>query len=1076
VTVVFTSPSAVMRQERALLELARIGPAEEVLVLAPTLQAADELARMRPHASFGWYRMTLRRLAGVLAAPVLAARGLSPASRLSLEALCVRIVRHTARGRLGRFASLADRPGFPRALARTIEEVRMQNVRVPDPDLAALADAYVTELESTRLADSAMVLDIATNIAVSGAHALLGLPLIAYDVAIASARERAFISALSARAPSVLVTIPEGDETTTANAKISFEGATAETAAPSADHAMGRLVRGLFSATESVAPADDSITVLSAPGESRECVEIARSILRHAERGVPFDRMAILLRSPEHYRASLEEALRRAGIPATFATGTVRPDPTGRALLSLLACAAEGLSARRFAEYLSLGEIPREGDDGAPPPPLPSGDRWSPPDEELAASPELVALDEDAPRREIEDGDPLTDAVVAGSLRTPRLWEKLLVDAAVIGGLDRWRKRLQALREERASELEQLEDPDGAEAKRIHADRAGLDALETYAIPLLEDLAAFPREATWGEWIERLGALATRALARPERVLSVLAELHPMADVGSVSLVDVRLALEHRLSQLTEPPPKRRYGSVYVAPIDKARGLVFDVVFVPGLAERLFPPKVAEDPLLLDRLREGIGLPTNADRTSGERLMLRLAAGAAKKSLVLSYPRLDVEAGRPRTPSFYALEVLRAAEGRLPGFGDLARRAQEAGAARIGWPAPFDPKDAIDEAEHDLALLDPLLLLPEHEVQGRAHYLLNANEHLARALRFRGRRWMTNKWHPQDGLVDPTGAARDALDAHLLRNRTYSPTALQTYAQCPYRFFLYAVHKLAPRKEPTSIEELDPLERGSLIHDVQFELYRSLRRDGLLPVRAHNLEQARARLDVAVDEIATRYKEKLAPAIERVWDDGIAQIRSDLRELLRRMADEIGWTPSHFELSFGLPDKRGRDSLSQSDGLDLPIGIRLRGSIDLVERRDDDNYRVTDYKSGKQQAKRDVVIGGGKILQPVLYALAVEKMLGVRVIEGRLYYCTSAGGFTEVVVPIDERARAAAELVARTVNKALEDGFLPAAPEKDACKWCDYRPVCGPYEETRMKKKARDRARIEPLVKLRTER
>jgi len=240
VTVVFTSPSAVKRQERALLELARIGPAEEVLVLAPTLQAADELARMRPHASFGWYRMTLRRLAGVLAAPVLAARGLSPASRLSLEALCVRIVRHTARGRLGRFASLADRPGFPRALARTIEEVRMQNVRVPDPDLAALADAYVTELESTRLADSAMVLDIATNIAVSGTHALLGLPLIAYDVAIASARERAFISALSARAPSVLVTIPEGDETTTANAKISFEGATAETAAPSADHGSAR--------------------------------------------------------------------------------------------------------------------------------------------------------------------------------------------------------------------------------------------------------------------------------------------------------------------------------------------------------------------------------------------------------------------------------------------------------------------------------------------------------------------------------------------------------------------------------------------------------------------------------------------------------------------------------------------------------------------------------------------------------------------------------------------------------------------------------------------------------------------
>jgi CRISPR/Cas system-associated exonuclease Cas4 (RecB family) len=188
------------------------------------------------------------------------------------------------------------------------------------------------------------------------------------------------------------------------------------------------------------------------------------------------------------------------------------------------------------------------------------------------------------------------------------------------------------------------------------------------------------------------------------------------------------------------------------------------------------------------------------------------------------------------------------------------------------------------------------------------------------------------------------------------------------------------------------------------------------------------------------------------------------------------MSEEIGWTPSHFELSFGLPDKRGRDALSTDKGLDLTIAIRLRGSIDLVERRDDDNYRVTDYKSGKQQAKKDVVIGGGKILQPILYALAVETMLGARVIEGRLYYCTSTGGFTEVIVPIDERARMAAELVARTVKKALEDGFLPAAPEKDGCRWCDYRPVCGPYEEQRMRKKAKDRPRIEPLIKLRSER
>jgi CRISPR/Cas system-associated exonuclease Cas4 (RecB family) len=453
--------------------------------------------------------------------------------------------------------------------------------------------------------------------------------------------------------------------------------------------------------------------------------------------------------------------------------------------------------------------------------------------------------------------------------------------------------------------------------------------------------------------------------------------------------------------------------------------------------------------------------------------MLRLAVGAADKALVLSYPRIDVEHGRPRTPSFYGLEVLRAAEGTLPGFGELADRAQRAGAARIGWPAPSSPLDAIDEAEHDLALLEQVLSMSEKEGEGRARYLLNTNEHLARALRFRGRRWNVKKWNASDGLVDPAGAAREALDLHLLTARTYSPTALQNFASCPYKFFLYAVHKLAAREEPAALEELDPLQRGSLVHDVQFALYEKLRAEGLLPLREDNLERARARLDAEVDTIAAKYAAELAPVIRRVWDDGIAQIKSDLRELMRRMAADVEWTPSHFELSFGLVDKRGRDDASSDEGVALECGVKLRGSIDLVETGAHGTYRVTDYKTGKQQAKDGVYIGGGKVLQPVFYALVVEKLLPTgRVESGRLYYCTSTGGFNDVTVPLDDRARASAVLVARAVGEALRTGFLPAAPEKDACRWCDYRPVCGPYEETRADKH-KTRERLELLTELR---
>jgi CRISPR/Cas system-associated exonuclease Cas4 (RecB family) len=103
------------------------------------------------------------------------------------------------------------------------------------------------------------------------------------------------------------------------------------------------------------------------------------------------------------------------------------------------------------------------------------------------------------------------------------------------------------------------------------------------------------------------------------------------------------------------------------------------------------------------------------------------------------------------------------------------------------------------------------------------------------------------------------------------------------------------------------------------------------------------------------------------------------------------------------------------------------------------------------------------VIGGGEILQPVLYALACEQLLPEPVEAGRLYYCTAAGGYEERTVPLDERSRAAAREVSQVVARALADGFLPAAPVPRACTWCDYRPVCGPNEEMRLRRKPPER-------------
>ncbi len=453
---------------------------------------------------------------------------------------------------------------------------------------------------------------------------------------------------------------------------------------------------------------------------------------------------------------------------------------------------------------------------------------------------------------------------------------------------------------------------------------------------------------------------------------------------------------------------------------------------------------------------------------------MALAAGAAKRRICFSYPRLDLDQARPRVPSFYALEAVRAAEGRLPDFAELARRAETATTARLGWPAPPDPTEAIDDAEHDLAILDRLVALPE-ESAGAARYLVTANPWLAQALRTRYQRW-SRSWTSADGLTSRSDVVRAVMARHTLRIRSYSATALQSYARCPYRFFLYAIHGLAPREVPEAIDELDPLQRGSLIHDVQFKLLAHLREKHLLPVRPSNLDQAWQKLDTVIAEVAARYRDDLAPAIDRVWEDGVAAIRADLREWLRRASeDDSGYVPWHFELSFGLehrPERRETDPQSVPGAVDLDCGIQLRGSIDLVERHPARRVRITDHKTGKADGKRGQLIDGGKSLQPLLYALAAEKLFAAEAVtSGRLYFCTSIGGFAEQVVPLDERSRDAAYQVAEAISEAVARPFLPAAPDNRQCDVCDYRVVCGPHEERRTARK--NQGGLEPLLAMR---
>jgi hypothetical protein len=100
-----------------------ISPSSELLVLAPTKAAADDLVRnltLKRGGVPGAHRMTLAQLAAALATPRLGAEQLTGLTPLGAEALAARSVhRCLSEKTLRYFSPVASMPGFARALAPT---------------------------------------------------------------------------------------------------------------------------------------------------------------------------------------------------------------------------------------------------------------------------------------------------------------------------------------------------------------------------------------------------------------------------------------------------------------------------------------------------------------------------------------------------------------------------------------------------------------------------------------------------------------------------------------------------------------------------------------------------------------------------------------------------------------------------------------------------------------------------------------------------------------------------------------------------------------------------------------------
>lgn len=336
--------------------------------------------------------------------------------------------------------------------------------------------------------------------------------------------------------------------------------------------------------------------------------------------------------------------------------------------------------------------------------------------------------------------------------------------------------------------------------------------------------------------------------------------------------------------------------------------------------------------------------------------------------------------------------------------------------------------------------------------------------------------------YPSSILNDITGKAKEKL--RQLSEKQYSISQLENYAKCPYKYFAERILELDPAlsglEEPT--EEIEAYEMGSILHDILYKFYLSIRKKNIVLAQCSDdvFVQAKDEIfKIAEGSIKSANFNSPLTFYEREKILGIngQKENSILTMFLEYERNQISnFIPSYFETSFGkLKQEEGNEYFEQLDEIEID-NIKVRGKIDRIDIDYEKKlFRIVDYKlSGKKPSYDDII--DGISLQVTLYIYAAKKIIQLRLNEdynpagGDIYslkYSDKEFGKNNVNLTgkksnqqIDEEQITA--LINITVEKSLAyikqyvEGIakgkfnlsLLENREEKVCKYCNFKSIC----------------------------
>ena len=766
------------------------------------------------------------------------------------------------------------------------------------------------------------------------------------------------------------------------------------------------------------------VKLISSPDRASEVRQVVREVVLLArERGTPFYRIAVLF-DDYSYGDRVEEALRFAGVPVSGPDPV--PDsasPEGRFITGLLdlflAHQKGGWTRQDFAKWVTSAPVA-----------YPGGDREAP-----------------AAR-----------------------WDAISRGASVTAGLGGFRARLRRYAARQKAYADNFTDSDDLHEIRAASFRSQAAHAESM-LEFAEGIAALAPSAessdlpTHARWLRDLWDSYLLRSGSPDPVVERIERLFDEME-GLKFPVGETMDLQH-FSTLVRDELDRRKGNlrrlgrgVFVAPLSMAAGCEFDVVHVLGMSEGSYPRRDRDDPLLPDPVKAkldpaGEVMPDRQRRAKLERRTY-LAARSSASTQYLYWPRGEAGARRGSGPARWFLEAARDVSGNQSlQPGDLLAESPDNPVVILPDETPAHQAISVPSDLHEYRLKSADAWRSAAGARGDHFLASEPASPVRRGLVFEDAR-QTSEWTAFDGNLTSYGSGRGGLGI-------VSASRLQSWANCPYQYFLGYVAGVGPTERPEDEPGITPLDRGSIVHDV-LEHFVSKRKAGGIDDRAGQVELLRELVAAAFEEFEGAGS-AVHPALLAMERDSILSKLERWLSAESEMMAEWGVAPHLAEYEFGFGDPAAS---AVNVFTDRGEPVLFRGKIDRVDRSaDGKRIIVFDYKTGGSSSYRDLKkdpVIRGTALQLPLYARAASALSktgsGDHVVQAAYWFVFEKGG-TSIQPDLENQPDSAERFdeVVSVIAAGIKDGVFPPAPRGnpgwrdgrttlDNCRWCPYDAVC----------------------------